>query len=115
MQKRTQLMQTLGDRDCAFVYHLEAVRHSARALRELASVARVHYSMKANPHPEILQAVRGEGVELECVSRGEVERALQLFRTSTGRAFSTHLTSLRAPNTSGHSSRGYALPSTTRM
>jgi diaminopimelate decarboxylase/aspartate kinase len=79
LQKRAQLMRTLGDRDSAFVYDLEAVRHSARSLRQLGSVARVHYSMKANPHPEILKAVRAEGVDFECVSRGEVERALELF------------------------------------
>jgi diaminopimelate decarboxylase/aspartate kinase len=32
--------------------------------------------MKANPHGEILRALRAEGIEFECVSRGEVERLL---------------------------------------
>jgi diaminopimelate decarboxylase/aspartate kinase len=35
--------------------------------------------MKANSSPRILQAIRAQGVDFECVSRGEVERALQLF------------------------------------
>jgi len=77
--KRTQLLRALGEHDAAFVYDLEAVRGAARALRKLTALARVHYSMKANPHPELLRTLRTEGIEFECVSRGEVERALQLF------------------------------------
>jgi bifunctional diaminopimelate decarboxylase / aspartate kinase len=77
--KRTQLLVALGEHDAAFVYDLQAVREAARALRRLAALARVHYSMKANPHPQVLRTLRTEGIEFECVSRGEVERALQLF------------------------------------
>ena len=77
--RREQLLSTLGERDCAYVYHLDSVRAAARALRAMGSVARVHYAMKANPHPEILRAVRQEGIEFECVSRGEVQRVLDLF------------------------------------
>jgi len=77
--KRTQLLEALGEHEAAFVYDLEAVRAAARALRGLASLARVHYSMKANPHPQLLRTLRAEGIEFECVSRGEVERVLQLF------------------------------------
>jgi diaminopimelate decarboxylase/aspartate kinase len=78
-QKRSQLIATLADSAAAYVYDVETIRSAARALRALASLARVHYSMKANPHPQVLQAVRAEGLELECVSRGEIERALQVF------------------------------------
>jgi diaminopimelate decarboxylase/aspartate kinase len=79
LQRRAQLVHALGDRDAAFVYDLDAVRSSSRALRALTSVARVHYSMKANPHPQILRAIAAEGVEFECVSGGEVQRVLELF------------------------------------
>ena len=78
-QKRAQLIAALGDREAAFVYDLQAARSAARALRALASLGRIHYSMKANPHPQVLQALRAEGLDFECVSRHEVERALQLF------------------------------------
>jgi diaminopimelate decarboxylase/aspartate kinase len=61
------------------VYDLGQVRSAARALRGLNAIARVHYSMKANPHPQVLAALRAEGIEFECVSRGEVERLLGLF------------------------------------
>jgi diaminopimelate decarboxylase/aspartate kinase len=73
------LLTALGERDAAFVYDLEVVRAAARALRALSSLARVHYAVKANPHPDVLRAVRAQGVEFECVSQGEVERVLALF------------------------------------
>jgi bifunctional diaminopimelate decarboxylase / aspartate kinase len=77
--RRSQLLDTLGSGDAAFVYDLEVVRSAARGLASLGSVARVHYSMKANPHPQLLRVLRAEGIEFECVSRGEVERLLELF------------------------------------
>jgi bifunctional diaminopimelate decarboxylase / aspartate kinase len=77
--RREALLAALGDADAAFVYDLALVRAAARALRGLAAVARVHYSVKANPHPQLLQALHSEGVDFECVSRGEVARVRELF------------------------------------
>ena len=77
--RRHELLAALGDQQAAFVYDLEVVRACARALRALASLGRVHYSMKANAHPQLLHALRAEGIEFECVSRGEVERVLGQF------------------------------------
>ncbi len=77
--RREQLLETLGARESAYVYHLESVRAAARALRSIDSLARVHYAIKANPHPDVLRAVAAEGVDFECVSRGELERVLGLF------------------------------------
>jgi bifunctional diaminopimelate decarboxylase / aspartate kinase len=74
--QRPRLLAALGERAAAYVYDLDTVRAAARALRALRSVERVHYSMKANPHPAILRALRSEGIEFECVSQGEVERLL---------------------------------------
>jgi bifunctional diaminopimelate decarboxylase / aspartate kinase len=77
--RRAELLAALGEQPAAFVYDLDMARQAARALRGLRSVGRVHYSMKANPHPQLLRTLRAEGIELECVSRGEAERALELF------------------------------------
>ncbi len=77
--RRTQLLESLGGADAAFVYDLEMVRAAARSLRQLSALSRVHYSMKANPHREILAALRTEGVDFECVARGEVERLRAQF------------------------------------
>jgi bifunctional diaminopimelate decarboxylase / aspartate kinase len=76
--RRAQLLAALGDGEAAFVYDLQEVRDAARALRALGAISRVHYSMKANPHPELLRTLRAEGIEFECVSRGEVERVLEV-------------------------------------
>jgi diaminopimelate decarboxylase/aspartate kinase len=78
-QKRAELLATLGEQGSAFVYDLETISAAARALRGIQAVGRVHYSMKANSSPRVLQAIRAQGVDFECVSRGEVKRALQLF------------------------------------
>jgi len=74
--RRAELLEVLAERECAYVYDLATVRGAARALRALRSVDRVHYSMKANPHESVLRALHDEGIEFECVARGEVERAL---------------------------------------
>jgi diaminopimelate decarboxylase/aspartate kinase len=78
-EKRAQLLAALGDEPAAYVYDRQTIRQCARALLKLPSVARVLYSMKANSHPQVLQALVAEGIELECVSPGELERALELF------------------------------------
>ena len=77
--QRAPLLAALAERDSAYLYHLPSVRAAARALRSLASLSRVHYSIKANPHPQVLRAVAAEGVQFECVSRGEIERVLEVF------------------------------------
>jgi diaminopimelate decarboxylase/aspartate kinase len=76
-RKREELFALMKDRQCAFVYDRSVIQETARALRALKAPARVLYSMKANPHPEVLRALHAEGVDVECVSRGEVERVLQ--------------------------------------
>jgi diaminopimelate decarboxylase/aspartate kinase len=52
------------------------VRSAARRLRSLKSISRVFYAIKANPNPEILRVIAAEGLDFECVSRGEIERVL---------------------------------------
>jgi bifunctional diaminopimelate decarboxylase / aspartate kinase len=78
-QKRAHLLAVLGARECAFVYDLQSVREAATALRGMSALSRVHYSMKANPSPQLLQAVHAVGIEFECVARGEVELVRRLF------------------------------------
>ena len=77
--RRAELLTCFADREAAFVYDLNVVAGAARALKRLSGVARVHYSMKANPNPVILQTLRAAGVDFECVSRGEAERLLEIF------------------------------------
>ncbi len=76
-RKRTELARALGDRPAAYVYDLETIRDAARRLRALASVSRVLYAVKANPHPEVLRQLYAADLDFDCVSRGEVERVLE--------------------------------------
>lgn len=76
-QKRTQLLGLIGaTRDAAYVYDRGTLLANARALQKIESVDQVFFAMKANPHPEILRLFIGEGLNVECVSRGEIERVL---------------------------------------
>ena len=72
--RRAELLRVLLERDCAYVYDGAQVRAAARALRALKSVDRVFYAMKANPNAALLRIVAEEGLGIECVSRGEIER-----------------------------------------
>jgi diaminopimelate decarboxylase/aspartate kinase len=76
-RKAPALLEALGRREAAYVYDRETVLATARSLRARRSLARVLYAMKANPHPELLALVYAEGLGLECVSRGEIERAFE--------------------------------------
>jgi bifunctional diaminopimelate decarboxylase / aspartate kinase len=75
--KRDELLAVLEKRHSAYVYDRASVRASARAIRDLKSISRAHYAMKANPHPELLRVLHAEGISAECVSRGEVERVVE--------------------------------------
>jgi diaminopimelate decarboxylase/aspartate kinase len=72
---RQRLLALMDEREAAYVYDLRTVRERCRRLKSLRALDRVSYAMKANPHPAILAAVRESGLAIECVSRGEVERA----------------------------------------
>src|SRR5262249_14471777 len=79
LTKRDALLAAMDKRQPADVYNLAQVRAAAQGLRGLKSVSRAHYAMKANPHPEILRTLHAEGINPECVSRGEVERVLEVL------------------------------------
>ena len=70
------LLALMNERDSAFVYAPDQVRLAARRLKNLQAVDQVLFSMKANPHPALLQAVVDEGLGIECVSIHEADHAL---------------------------------------
>jgi len=75
--QRDQLIETLGEHSAAYVYNPSGVRTAAARLTALPAVDRVLYSMKANPHPALLNAVVDAGLGVECVSLAEAEHALE--------------------------------------
>jgi bifunctional diaminopimelate decarboxylase / aspartate kinase len=76
-EEQAALLRCLGERQCAYVYHLASIEAAARALLNLRAVKRVLYAMKANSNPQILQRLESLGVDFECVSAGEIARVLQ--------------------------------------
>ncbi|WP_376695126.1 bifunctional aspartate kinase/diaminopimelate decarboxylase [Wenzhouxiangella sp. EGI_FJ10305] len=75
--RRDELLQLMQGRESAYVYDLPTVREACRRLSGLNSVDRVLYSMKANPHPEVLRTVVAGGLGIECVSLAEARHALE--------------------------------------
>lgn len=75
-RRRPELLKLLEARDCAYAYDLDCVRAASKRLRSLSAVDRVLYSMKANPHPDILRTVFECGLGIECVSLDEARFAL---------------------------------------
>jgi diaminopimelate decarboxylase len=66
-----------------FVYSEKQIRANLRDILKLfpegSSIQpRICYAMKANPHPRILQLLRQEGVWIDAVSPGEVEKAREM-------------------------------------
>jgi bifunctional diaminopimelate decarboxylase / aspartate kinase len=75
--RRSELLDIGRKLECAYVYARESIAQAARELRSLRSCDRIFYAMKANAHPEVLRTLVAAGLDLECVSRGEIARALE--------------------------------------
>lgn len=54
------------------------VRHQYQALRQALPQARIHYAVKANPHPAILHTLQALGSDFEIASEQELDSLLQL-------------------------------------
>jgi len=78
-KKRDELLAIGAEQSSAYVYDLETVRDACARLQALANIDRVFYAMKANAHPAILRVVEQAGLNIECVSPGEIEHVLKLF------------------------------------
>lgn len=78
-RKRDQLLAIMEERSAAYVYDSESLEAAAGALKGLASIDRVYYAIKANPHRGVLLALKKAGLGMECVSPGELDRVLELF------------------------------------
>ena len=79
VKKKTQLLEIGAQRDASYVYDRESIEKAVDALRSLKSVDAIFYAMKANPHPAILKLVHDRGLNLECVSPGEIARVLEVL------------------------------------
>lgn len=76
---RDALLRLAAERTPRYVYSLDAVRQRARALLAAIPADRHLYAVKANGHPEVIRALAGEGLAMECVSIGEVEHVRRVL------------------------------------
>ena len=79
-EKHRDDLLTLGaNHSPCYVYDTETIREQVKALRSLKSIDSIFYSLKANPHPDILKTLAAQGLGFECVSTEELDRVLSLF------------------------------------
>src|SRR4051794_18346171 len=78
VQKRSELLGVLAQRDSAYVYDLSQVEAAAQSLVGLKSISRAFYALKANPQPDILRTVAASGAGFDCVSLNEIEHVLKV-------------------------------------
>lgn len=78
-QRASELIHLAREHGASYVYDSGSIRDALDSLHRLAAVDAVYYSMKANPHPEVLRIVEESGANFECVSPGEVSRVFELF------------------------------------
>ena len=67
-----------GHRTPFLLVDVEVTRAKIRRFRAAMPNVRIHYAMKANPHPELLRVMLEEHVAFEVASAGELEVLLAL-------------------------------------
>jgi diaminopimelate decarboxylase/aspartate kinase len=75
---RQALLDIAAEKGAAYVYSRQAITAACERLRSIDAVDAVFYAMKANSHPDILRLVAEQGLNLECVSPGEIKRVLEV-------------------------------------
>ena len=73
-----ELQRIAREQGCAYVYDGDTLARSADALLGLRGVERILYAVKANPHPQVISTFAAKGLSFDCVSRGEIERVLEV-------------------------------------
>ncbi|NGP76986.1 bifunctional aspartate kinase/diaminopimelate decarboxylase [Balneolaceae bacterium YR4-1] len=77
--KRDELVQLSREKGPSYVYSKDALIANTERLKELHSVDRFFYAMKANANIDVLKTFRSQDLGFECVSIGEVEEVFELF------------------------------------
>ena len=70
--KKDVLLDIASKTSNSIVYNKTSIKKSITKLKEIESIDRLFYAMKANFNPEILQIINEYGLGFECVSTGEI-------------------------------------------
>lgn len=78
-KKKDTLIRVAEEQSPVYVYDSETILNMIRSLKDMGSLDRLFYSVKANANGEVLNIFYKEGLGFECVSIGEVEYIRELF------------------------------------
>ncbi len=76
---RKKLIEIAKKDKSAYVYYGPSFLNQIRKIKEVKSLEKIFYSIKANSHPDILKLIYGQGIGLECVSIEELKYVEKLF------------------------------------
>jgi diaminopimelate decarboxylase/aspartate kinase len=79
LDRREQLLKLAELGPGAYVYDLDTLRQSVAGLKNLKSIDRVLYAVKANTNPSVIRELSALGVDFDCVSPGEVDELERLL------------------------------------
>ena len=63
-----------------YIYHLPTIEAKCRQLLGIKAIHQIHYAIKANHHPAIIQLLESFGMGFDCVSYGEIDYLKQHLR-----------------------------------
>ncbi len=75
---REGLLALAAQKSPCYVYDKETLVKQADALLGLKAISTFFYSLKANPHPVVIQELAAKGIGFECVSPQELALVLQV-------------------------------------
>ncbi|MEO6301732.1 MAG: diaminopimelate decarboxylase, partial [Bacteroidia bacterium] len=71
-----------------YFYDLDLLKRTLEQIKKAAGPAyHIHYALKANAHPTLLEIIKNSGLGADCVSGNEVKRALECNFKNTDIAF----------------------------
>tara|TARA_B100000965_G_scaffold51606_1_gene38372 strand:+ start:485 stop:1609 length:1125 start_codon:yes stop_codon:yes gene_type:complete len=73
INKKDVLLDIASKTSNCIVYNKKSIEKAITKLKEIESIDRLFYAMKANFNPEILQIINEYGLGFECVSTGEIK------------------------------------------
>lgn len=72
--QQAKLLVLAEQQSPCYVYHLPTIKHQIDQLHRLTAIDRFFYASKANSHPAVLNFMHQNGICLETVSPGEIQR-----------------------------------------
>ena len=78
-QKRTALLELAQKQSPLYVYSAASLQAAVDELKTCDALDQIYFAMKSNPHPDILCCFVENGLNIECVSLGEVKAVIDLF------------------------------------